>query len=177
MPNAAVTDRRLRLVTGPGPVLGMTENTTPTSPSDIFLNSKAVFARYGWGRTLGYQMLNSTGFPRAFAGRWRKDTLLAWEARVLCGNLKHARDLQGRVYQMGKVRTPGARLGSPDRCFRVCLRAVQGAAQSHSALDSGLLTWAGRSVLPASGSPPIHDRNAACAHRRRTPSQPSPRPQ
>lgn len=52
-----------------------------------FLSAKEVIARYGWGRTKGYLMLKSEGFPRHIAGSYRLDTLLAWEARVLAGEL------------------------------------------------------------------------------------------
>jgi hypothetical protein len=48
-------DRRLRPVTDKGPLTGMTANQHTARPSDTFLSSKQVFARYGWGRTLGYQ--------------------------------------------------------------------------------------------------------------------------
>lgn len=57
----------------------MTHNHYPTDPAHTFLAAKEVIARYGWGRTMGYQVLASPGFPRAIAGRYRLDTLIAWE--------------------------------------------------------------------------------------------------
>lgn len=45
-----------------------------------FLTALEVIARYGWGRTKGYRMLRSEGFPRPIGGdRYRLDTLIAWE--------------------------------------------------------------------------------------------------
>jgi hypothetical protein len=50
------------------------------SACDVFLTAAEVIARYGWGRTKGYRVLRSPGFPRAICGdRYRLDTLLAWE--------------------------------------------------------------------------------------------------
>src|SRR4051812_24653228 len=68
----------------------MTNNATPGAPGDIdprhvFLTAKEVILRYGWGRTYGYQMLKSTGFPRRIGDRFRLDTLIAWEQAVLSG--------------------------------------------------------------------------------------------
>lgn len=70
----------------------MTYNIVPasaglTAPRHTFLSSKEVIARFGWGRTYGYQMLKSPGFPAAIGGRYRLDTLMAWEERVLAGEL------------------------------------------------------------------------------------------
>jgi hypothetical protein len=39
------------------------------------------------GRTYGYLMLKSTGFPRRIGDRFRLDTLIAWEQAVLAGEL------------------------------------------------------------------------------------------
>jgi hypothetical protein len=58
-----------------------------TSPHHTYLTSREVIARFRWGRTFGYQMLASTGFPRTIGGRYRLDTLIAWEDRVLSGEL------------------------------------------------------------------------------------------
>jgi hypothetical protein len=60
-------------------VRAMTHNHYPTDPAHTFLSSKEVIARYGWGRTKGYQVLAGSEFPRAIAGRYRLDTLIAWE--------------------------------------------------------------------------------------------------
>lgn len=49
-------------------------------PASAFLTALEVIARYGWGRTKGYRMLRSEGFPRPIGGdRYRLDTLIAWE--------------------------------------------------------------------------------------------------
>ena len=49
-------------------------------PASAFLTALEVIARYGWGRTKGYRMLRSEGFPRPIGGdRYRLDTLVAWE--------------------------------------------------------------------------------------------------
>jgi hypothetical protein len=50
----------------------MTNNATPAPPGAIdprhvFLTAKEATVRYGWGRTYGYQMLKSTGFPAGSA--------------------------------------------------------------------------------------------------------------
>jgi len=51
-----------------------------TDPRHTFLTSREVIARYGWGRTKGYQVLRGRDFPRPVAGdRYRLDTLMAWE--------------------------------------------------------------------------------------------------
>src|SRR3954471_7472166 len=70
----------------------MTNNATPGAPGDInpphvFLTAKEVILRYGWGRTYGYLMLRSTGFPRRIGDRFRLDSLVAWEQAVLAGEL------------------------------------------------------------------------------------------
>jgi predicted DNA-binding transcriptional regulator AlpA len=57
--------------------------TPYTHPEHTFLTTKQVFARYGWGRTRGYQMLATLDFPPRVGGSFRLDTLLAWEAREL----------------------------------------------------------------------------------------------
>jgi hypothetical protein len=46
-----------------------------------------VILRYGRGRTYGYLMLKSTGFPRRIGDRFRLDTLIAWKQAVLAGEL------------------------------------------------------------------------------------------
>lgn len=51
-----------------------------SEPASVFLTAREVIARYGWGRTKGYRMLRSEGFPRPIGGdRYRLDTLIAWE--------------------------------------------------------------------------------------------------
>lgn len=52
----------------------------PVDAASVFLTALEVIARYGWGRTKGYRMLRSEGFPRPIGGdRYRLDTLVAWE--------------------------------------------------------------------------------------------------
>jgi hypothetical protein len=70
----------------------MTKSATPAPPGDtdpchVFLTAKEVIVRYGWGRTYGYRMLKSTGFPRRIGDRFRLDTLITWEQDVLAGLL------------------------------------------------------------------------------------------
>jgi hypothetical protein len=70
----------------------MNSNTLPghpghQDPRQTFLTGKEVFARFGWGRTYGYAMLSSTGFPPAIGLRYRLDTILAWEDDVIAGKL------------------------------------------------------------------------------------------
>jgi hypothetical protein len=48
-----------------------------------FLTSEQVFARYGKRRTAGYHLLHSERFPNRVAGKYRLDTLLAWEEENL----------------------------------------------------------------------------------------------
>lgn len=61
----------------------MSHNTASRGTSDprhTFLTAREVIARYGWGRTKGYQVLRGRDFPRALAGdRYRLDMLMAWE--------------------------------------------------------------------------------------------------
>lgn len=52
-----------------------------SDPLHMFLTAQQVIARYGWGRTKGYQMLRSRGFPRPVGrDRYRLDSLLVWES-------------------------------------------------------------------------------------------------
>lgn len=52
-------------------------------PEHIFLTKQEVIARYRWSRSKGYEIMQSPDFPRAIEGRYRLDTLLAWEERQL----------------------------------------------------------------------------------------------
>ena len=62
-------------VTDGGKILGAT-----TDPRHTFLTAREVIARYGWGRTKGYEVLRRRDFPRPVVGdRYRLDTLMAWE--------------------------------------------------------------------------------------------------
>ncbi|MCU1614169.1 MAG: hypothetical protein JWO98_1709 [Frankiales bacterium] len=68
----------------------MTHNHYPNDPVHTFLSAKEVIARYGWGRTKGYQVLSRPDFPRAIAGRYRLDTLIAWEDAQLAAEVVEA---------------------------------------------------------------------------------------
>ena len=68
----------------------MTDNHYPTDPAHTFLTAKEVFARYGWGRTKGYEVLRRPDFPRAIEGRYRLDTLIAWEDAQLAAEVVEA---------------------------------------------------------------------------------------
>lgn len=54
-------------------------------PRHVFLSAREVMARYGWGKTKGYQNLKDPKVvPPAVMtnpNRWRLDQLLAWEER------------------------------------------------------------------------------------------------
>ncbi|GAA1970995.1 hypothetical protein GCM10009798_34720 [Nocardioides panacihumi] len=58
-----------------------------TDPSTTYLNAKEVFVRFGWKKTFGYDMLKVEGFPTPIGTRYRLDSLLQWELRVLAGEL------------------------------------------------------------------------------------------
>lgn len=63
----------------------MVTETFGADPRNKFLTRSEVMLRYGWGRTKGYEKLRERldGFPPAIDGRYRLDTLLAWEERRL----------------------------------------------------------------------------------------------
>jgi hypothetical protein len=54
-------------------------------PRHIFLSAGEVMARYGWGKTKGYQNLKDRSLVPApvmtHPDRWRLDQLLAWEEK------------------------------------------------------------------------------------------------
>lgn len=54
-------------------------------PRHVFLSASEVMARYGWGKTRGYQNLKDRSLVPAPAmthpDRWRLDQLLAWEEK------------------------------------------------------------------------------------------------
>jgi hypothetical protein len=54
-------------------------------PRDVFLSAGEVMARYGWGKTRGYQHLKDRSeVPppvMTHPDRWRLDQLLAWEEK------------------------------------------------------------------------------------------------
>ncbi len=54
-------------------------------PRHVFLSAGEVLARYGWGKTKGYQNLKDRAFVpppvMTHPARWRLDQLLAWEEK------------------------------------------------------------------------------------------------
>lgn len=54
-------------------------------PRNVFLNASEVMARYGWGKTKGYQNLKDRELVpppvMIHPQRWRLDQLLAWEEK------------------------------------------------------------------------------------------------
>ena len=54
-------------------------------PRHIFLSASEVMARYGWGKTKGYQNLKDRELVpvpvMTHPDRWRLDQLLAWEEK------------------------------------------------------------------------------------------------
>ncbi|WP_447925904.1 hypothetical protein [Georgenia muralis] len=54
-------------------------------PRHVFLCARDVLARYGWGKTKGYQNLKDRDLVpppvMTHPDRWRLDQLLAWEER------------------------------------------------------------------------------------------------
>jgi hypothetical protein len=54
-------------------------------PRHVFLSASEVMARYGWGKTKGYQNLKDRSLVPApvmtHPDRWRLDQLLAWEEK------------------------------------------------------------------------------------------------
>ncbi|HET7475925.1 MAG TPA: hypothetical protein VFJ97_07865 [Dermatophilaceae bacterium] len=54
-------------------------------PRHVFLNASEVMARYGWGKTKGYQNLKDRELVpppvMTHPDRWRLDQLLAWEEK------------------------------------------------------------------------------------------------
>ena len=54
-------------------------------PRHVFLDARDVMARYGWGKTKGYQNLKDRSLVPApvmtHPDRWRLDQLLAWEEK------------------------------------------------------------------------------------------------
>jgi hypothetical protein len=56
-----------------------------TDPRHVFLDAHDVRARYGWGKTKGYQNLKDRSLVPApvmtHPDRWRLDQLLAWEEK------------------------------------------------------------------------------------------------
>lgn len=67
-------------------------NSPTLEPRHTFLLPREVFSRYRWGRTKGYEMLKSAGFPADIAGAYRLDLLIAWEERHLAAAASAAAD-------------------------------------------------------------------------------------
>lgn len=65
---------------------GMREDVSAArDPQHVFLDSREVMRRYGWGKTKGYQNLKDRELVpppvMTHPDRWRLDQLLAWEKR------------------------------------------------------------------------------------------------
>ena len=60
-------------------------HTTAADPRHVFLDATAVMARYGWGKTRGYQNLKDRDLVpppvMVHPDRWRLDQLMSWEDR------------------------------------------------------------------------------------------------
>jgi hypothetical protein len=56
-----------------------------TDPRHVFLSASEVMARYGWGKTKGYQNLKDRELVpppvMTHPDRWRLDQLLGWEEK------------------------------------------------------------------------------------------------
>lgn len=70
--------------------------TCTQDPRHTFLTSEDVFERMRWKRTYGYLMLKSAGFPPRVGLAFRLDTIMAWEDRVLAGELPGVPDQADR---------------------------------------------------------------------------------
>ena len=61
------------------------EASEDTDPRHVFLDATDVMARYGWGKTKGYQNLKDRSLVPApvmtHPDRWRLDQLLAYEEK------------------------------------------------------------------------------------------------
>ena len=63
----------------------ITEIDPGLDPRHVFLDARDVMARYGWGKTKGYQNLKNRDLVpppmMTHPDRWRLDQLIAWEER------------------------------------------------------------------------------------------------
>lgn len=61
----------------------ITELAPGLDPRHVFLDARDVMARYGWGKTKGYQNLKDRDLVpppvMTHPDRWRLDQLIAWE--------------------------------------------------------------------------------------------------
>lgn len=66
-------------------VVADTREQVVDDPRHVFLSASEVMARYGWGKTKGYQNLKDRELVPApvmtYPDRWRLDQLLAWEEK------------------------------------------------------------------------------------------------
>lgn len=66
-------------------MLAIGEPSPDVDPRHAFLDATAVMARYGWGKTKGYQNLKDRELVpppvMVHPDRWRLDQLLSWEER------------------------------------------------------------------------------------------------
>ena len=63
----------------------ITELAPDLDPRHVFLDARDVMARYGWGKTKGYQNLKDRDLVpppvMTHPDRWRLDQLMSWEER------------------------------------------------------------------------------------------------
>lgn len=69
-------------------------------PRHVFLDARDVMARYGWGKTRGYQALKDRDLVpppvMTHPDRWRLDQLLAWEDHRIESALVESAPVAGR---------------------------------------------------------------------------------
>ena len=91
-------------------------------PRHVFLTASEVMARYGWGKTKGYQNLKNRELVpppvMTHPDRWRLDQLLAWEDRRMeAAEADAERRVSGSVADL---------LPAPKRTSRVSQASVAG---------------------------------------------------
>lgn len=91
----------------------ITELGPGLDPRHVFLDARDVMARYGWGKTKGYQNLKDRDLlpppVMTHPDRWRLDQLLAWEDhRIESAEAAHTSprqdQLRGRLPQPKRPR-------------------------------------------------------------------------
>jgi hypothetical protein len=86
-------------------------------PRHVFLDARDVMARYGWGKTKGYQNLKDRDLVpppvMTHPDRWRLDQLLAWEDRRIESALVESAGVAGR--RLAELLPPPKRVGRSTR--------------------------------------------------------------